>query len=91
MQEDQTEYAEHWFLHPEVCYGVINTGEDMATIAEKMFSKDGWESLLNRADENKKNGVRPGIFMRKIIRMKELFYKQSGSLIDEEYFDHIQR
>ena len=55
MQEDQTEYSDHPLFETDISYGVMYSYEDMATIAQMMFSKDGWDSLLNRAQQNKTN------------------------------------
>lgn len=89
-QSDQTEYAEHPLFGSDINYGVIHAVEDMATIAEYMFTRDGWGKLGQRVRENQRYGVRPGIFMRKILRMKDFFYRQSKGKMDDGYFQRIE-
>lgn len=89
-QTDQTEYADHPLFGTDINYGTLHSYEDMATIAQNMFSKSGWEELYKMVRTNQKYGKRPGIFMRKILRMKEFYFKVSHGLMDDEYFRAIE-
>lgn len=49
----------HPFIVHDVNYGIMNAREDMATIAENMFSLEGWERIYDSIYINDFEGTRP--------------------------------
>ncbi|MBP6981216.1 hypothetical protein KBB25_00355 [Candidatus Gracilibacteria bacterium] len=81
---DNSTYAAYPMrLNPKKNYGMRNSMEDMATIAEKMFSSSGWQSL-------EKSGKRNIIVKQKSEFMVQLFEKVSDGFLDEAFFQAIQ-
>lgn len=89
-QLDQTEYVSHPMMWTEINYWVIDIDEDMATIAEKLFSQEWWEILINSTLLNQKNWKRPWILRNKINKLIWFYEKQSKWFMDMEFFKKIQ-